>query len=155
MEKQQMAIDRLQSYLKEAQSHVERLNNVLERLRPLYPLNIEKFSNLTSSQKDILDALAFRFSKLQDLLGSRIFREFLNHTGYITEGKTFLELLREIEKEGIIDIDTWSQFRKIRNLLAHDYPDEILEKIEAINFLIENAPTLIKVVKKIESKAYR
>ncbi|SNR60696.1 hypothetical protein SAMN06265340_101146 [Desulfurobacterium atlanticum] len=150
-----MAIDRLQSYLKEAQSHVERLNNVLERLRPLYPLNIEKFSNLTSSQKDILDALAFRFSKLQDLLGSRIFREFLNHTGYITEGKTFLELLREIEKEGIIDIDTWSQFRKIRNLLAHDYPDEILEKIEAINFLIENAPTLIKVVKKIESKAYR
>ncbi|SNR60552.1 hypothetical protein [Desulfurobacterium atlanticum] len=150
-----MAIDRLQFYLKEAQNHVERLNDVLERLKPLYPLNTNKFNVLTSSQKDMLDTLAFRFSKLQDLLGSRIFREFLNHTGYITEGKTFLELLREIEKEGIIDIDTWSQFRKIRNLIAHDYPDELSEKIEAINFLIENAPVLIKVVEKIEDKAYR
>jgi len=139
-----MAIDRLQFYLKEAKRHVERLNDVLERLKPLYPFDIEKFNNLTSSQKDMLDTLVFRFSKLQDLLGSKIFREFLNHTGFITEGKTFLELLREIEKEGITDIDTWSQFRKVRNLLAHDYPDETLEKIEAINFLIENAPILYR-----------
>ncbi len=27
--------------------------------------------------KDMLEVLAFRFSKLQDLLGSKIFREFL------------------------------------------------------------------------------
>ena len=58
--------------------------------------------------------------------------------GFITEGKNFLKILKEIEKEGIIDIDTWSEFRKVRNLIAHDYPEEWEEKIE--------------VVKKIESK---
>ncbi len=37
----------------------------------------EKFSELSLIEKDMLDVLAFRFSKLQDLLGSKIFREFL------------------------------------------------------------------------------
>ena len=48
--------------------------------------------------------------------------------------------------------NSWSEFRKVRNLLAHDYPDEIEEKIEAINYLIEKTPLLIDVVKKIENK---
>lgn len=100
----------------------------------------------------MLDTLAFRFSKLQDLIGTKIFREFLDEVGFITEDKSFLEILKEIEKEGIIDIDTWSEFRKVRNLIAHDYPEEWEEKMEAINYLVDNTPYLIEVVKKIESK---
>ncbi len=147
-----MKPDRLKDYLKQANIHIERLENVLKRLSNIYPLNTEKFSSLTSNQLDMLDTLAFRFAKLQDLLGAKIFREFLSQMGFVVEGKSFLEILREIEKEGIIDIDTWNEFRKVRNLLAHDYPDEIDEKIEAINYLIQNTPILIKVVRKIESK---
>jgi len=63
-----------------------------------------------------------------------------------------LELLKEIEKEGIVDIDSWSEFRKVRNILAHDYPDDLEEKAEAINYLIEKPPNLIGVIEKIESK---
>ena len=39
-------------------------------------------------------------TKLQDLVGTKIFREFLNEMGFITEGESFLEILKEIEKEG-------------------------------------------------------
>jgi len=130
-----MNSSRLKNYLKEAKIHIERLNEVLKEIKKIYPLDVEKFKQLTIEQKNMLDTLAFRFSKLQDLVGTR---EFLDEVGFITEGKSFLEILKEIEKEGIIDIDTWSEFRKVRNLIAHDYPEEWEEKIE--------------VVKKIESK---
>jgi len=133
-----MNSSRLKNYLKEAKIHIERLNEVLKEIKKIYPLDVEKFKQLTIEQKNMLDTLAFRFSKLQDLVGTKIFREFLDEVGFITEGKNFLKILKEIEKEGIIDIDTWSEFRKVRNLIAHDYPEEWEEKIE--------------VVKKIESK---
>jgi len=110
----------------------------LKEIKKICPLDIKKFKQLTIEQKNMLDTIAFRFSKLQDLVGTKIFREFLDEVGFITKGKSFLEILKEIEKEGIINIDTWSEFRKVRNLITHDYPDEWEEKIE--------------VVKKIESK---
>lgn len=148
-----MNLSRLKNYLKEAKIHIERLNEVFERNKEIYPLDVEKFKQLTMEQKkNMLDTLAFRFSKLQDLIGTKIFREFLDEVGFITEDKSFLEILKEIEKEGIIDIDTWSEFRKVRNLIAHDYPEEWEEKMEAINYLVDNTPYLIEVVKKIESK---
>jgi len=150
-----MGINKLEMYIKEANLHVQRLEDVLKRLKNIYPLTQEKLENLSSTELDALDTLAFRFAKLQDLIGSKIFREYLSEVGFITEGKTFWDILKEIEKEGIIDIDSWSEFRKVRNLLAHDYPDEIEEKIEAINYLIEKTPLLIDVVKKIENKIKR
>ena len=145
-------MNRLSTHLEEAKLHIKRLEDVLNRLKKLYPLSVNKFESLTTQEQDMLDTLAFRFSKLQDLLGAKIFREFLKEMGFITEGKSFLEILREIEKEGIVDIDTWNEFRKVRNSISHDYPDEVEEKVEAINYLIENTPKLIEVIKKIESK---
>ena len=103
----------------------------------------------------MLDTLAFRFVKLQDLIGSKIFREFLKEMGYIVEEKTFFEILKEIEKEGIIDIDSWNEFRKVRNFLSHEYPYSFEDRVEAINYLIEKTPELIEVIKKIEDKVER
>jgi hypothetical protein len=150
-----MNFDRLNHYLREANNHIERLESILFRLNKLYPIDTERFKNLDFYQQNLIDALIFRFSKLQDLIGSKIFREYLETIGFSTEGKSFLEILKEIEKEGIIDIDTWSEFRKVRNLIAHDYPDEIEDKVDAINYLIKQTPILIGVIRKIESKINR
>ncbi len=150
-----MEVSRLEFYIKEAELHIKRLEDVLERVKGIYPLTQEKFEKLSSFQLDALDTLAFRFSKLQDLIGSKMFREYLLEVGFVVEDKSFWEILKELEKEGIVDIDLWSEFREVRNLLAHDYPDELEEKVEAINYLIEKTPLLIDVVRKIESKVKR
>ncbi len=136
-------MNRLNTHLEEAKLHTKRLEDVLNRLKKLYPLSVNKFESLTPQEQDMLDTLAFRFSKLQDFLGTKISREFLKETGFITEGKSFLEILMEIEKERIVDIDTWNEFRKVRNSIYHDYPDKVEEKVEAINYLIENIAKLI------------
>jgi len=141
---------KLNQHLMEALVHIDRLKSALNTLEKLYPLENEKLEHLSLEELDKLDVLAFRFSKLQDLLGSKIFREYLSLLQYPVEGKNFLELLKELDKENIIEIDIWSEFRGIRNSISHDYPFEEKEKIEAINYLIMNVHYLIDITKKIK-----
>jgi len=143
-------VQKLTFHLEEAIVHIRRLQDLLPKLRVVYPLNIDKFHLLKLEDKDRLDALAFRFAKLQDLLGTKIFREYLMVLQYPVEDKNFLELLKELDKEKIIDIDLWSEFRGVRNNIAHDYPSEEEEKVEAINYLIEHIEKLIGITKKIK-----
>lgn len=143
--------ERLRFHLKEAAIHIKRLEETLEVLNQYYPIG----ANNSEVLKDKLDVLAFRFAKLQDLIGNKIFREYLEFVEFPTEDKNFLELLRELEKEGIVDIDLWSKLRSARNSIAHDYPYEDEDKIEAVNFLIKNVSYLIKIVKRIENEINR
>jgi len=141
---------KLELHLEESQLHIKRLIDVLFVLEKLYPLDNEKLESLSLENKDKLDVLAFRFSKLQDLLGTKIFREYLTVLEYPVEDKNFLELLKELDKERVIDIDIWSEFRGVRNSISHDYPFEEDEKLEAINYLIKNVKYLINITKKIK-----
>jgi hypothetical protein len=142
---------KLELHLDESNIHIDRLTDVLLVLKKLYPITSDKLKTISNENQDKLDVLAFRFSKLQDLLGTKIFREYLIVLQYPTEGKNFLELLKELDKEKIIDIDIWSEFRGVRNSISHDYPFEEDEKIEAINYLIQNVNYLIEITKKIKN----
>lgn len=142
--------DRLAFHLQEAYIHIDRLQNVLKTLKEFYPFSVDVFENLSAEMKDKLDVLAFRFAKLQDLLGTKIFREYLVFLQYPVEDKNFLDLLKELEKEDVVDIDVWSEFRGVRNSISHDYPFEEDEKVEAINYLVKNIDYLMDVTKKIK-----
>ncbi len=142
---------KLELHLEESTIHTNRLLDVLNALEKLYPLNSTTLETISMEYKDKLDVLAFRFSKLQDLLGTKIFREYLSVLQYPVEDKNFLEILRELDKEKIIDIDIWSEFRGVRNSISHDYPFEEDEKLEAINYLIKNVKYLIDVTKIIKA----
>jgi len=146
---------KLYYYLKKAYLHLERLKEILEQINRLYPVTQEKINNLTLEEKNALDVLAFRFSKLQDLLGVKIFREYLKSQGFITEGKPYRDILKEIDNEGIIDIDTWSEFREVRNNIAHEYPYDENEKINAINYLIQNISLLETIIKEIDARSFK
>lgn len=141
---------KLEHHLVESMVHINKLLSVINPLEKHYPLDNEKLENLSLEEMDKLDVLVFRFSKLQDLLGSKIFREYLSVLQYPVEDKNFLELLKEMDKENILDIDIWSEFRGVRNSISHDYPFEDDEKLEAINYLIKNVKYLIEITKKIK-----
>ncbi len=140
---------KLKLYLKEALLHIDRLENILIYLKKFYPLTIDSLEKVSA---DKLDAFAFRFAKLQDLLGAKIFREYLEKLNFPTQDKSFLDLLKELDKEGVVDIDKWAEFRSVRNAIAHDYPYEEDEKIEAINYLIENIEYLFKIINSIKER---
>jgi hypothetical protein len=136
---------RLDVYFAEAKKHIE----LIEDAKDVIVLPIKNYEKLPNLEKFAINALVFRFSKLQDLLGSKIFRTYLEFNKFDTQDKSFLELLREIEKEGIVDIDTWDEFRKIRNSIAHEYPGEEEETLEALELLIEKTHLLIQISEKL------
>lgn len=142
--------ERLAVHIQEANIHIERLLGAVEGIEYLYPLDMEKAESMSTVEKDKLDVLAFRFSKLQDLLGTKIFREYLVVLQYPVEDKNYLELLRELDREKIIDIDLWSEFRAVRNSISHDYPYEENEKLSAINYLIKHVQYLIDITYSIK-----
>ena len=140
--------DRLEKYFYEANRHKEHL--IEAKLEIKYP--IEYYDNLTKLEKFALDTLIFRFSKLQDLIGAKIFRNYLEYLELPTNELSFFDILKEIEKEGIIDIDSWSELREIRNDIAHDYPQELDEMLEKINLFIEKSDLLLNILQKLEEK---
>jgi len=142
--------NKLAIHLEESLVHITRLRDAISSLEKLYPLTVEKLNSLSLTEKDKLDVLAFRFAKLQDLLGTKIFREYLAFLQYPVEDKNFLEILKELDKEKILDIDLWSEFRGVRNAISHDYPSEEDEKVEAINYLIQHIEELIQISQKIK-----
>ncbi len=138
--------NRLSLYLEEAEIHKNKIKKALNKL----PINLTV--NDIKKYEEALDMLAFRFSRLQGILGEKIFREYLEYNLIDTKDKSFLDILKLIEKEGIVDIDTWSSFRKVRNFIFHEYPLSDEEKVEVINFLIKNAYKLIEIEEKIYDK---
>jgi len=139
---------RLQTYFEEALKHIELIEESLDVLK----LPIKNYEALTQLQRFALNALIFRFSKLQDLIGSKIFRNYLDFSGFNLADKTFFDILKEIEKENIVDIDSWDELRELRNKIAHDYPQEIDEMIQSINLFIQKSSELISISKKLEQK---
>ncbi len=145
-----MTKTRLKTYFKEAKKHIDLIEESLEVLKAQTP--IEDYDSLNQLERFALNALIFRFSKLQDLIGVKIFRNYLDFSGFDVVEKSFFDILREVEKEGIIDIDSWSELRELRNRIAHDYPEEADEVVESINLFIEESSKLVDILYRLESK---
>jgi hypothetical protein len=140
---------KLSLYFYEADKHIKKITNSKRVLKRFYPFTIDKLKRLNDIENDKLDVLAFRFAKLQDLLGEKVFRNLLNLMGYNTQ-KPFIEILSELEREGLIDIKKWIALRDARNLISHEYPYQEDKVIEAINFIFENSDYLIEVTKRLK-----
>ena len=143
---------RLNTYFTEAQKHIDLIEESLSVLESQLP--IQNYESLNQLQRFALNALIFRFSKLQDLIGSKIFRFYLDFSGFNIQDKSFFDILKEIEKEGIVDIDSWDELRELRNKVAHDYPQELDEVIESINLFVKRSLFLVAIARKLENKFY-
>ena len=144
---------RLKNYFTQADRHIEMIDDALEVLSPKIP--IENYASLDRLEKFALNTLIFRFSKLQDLIGSKIFRNYLDFSGFDISEKSFYQILSEIEKEGIVDIDIWNEMRELRNKIAHEYPEDIDETIESINLFIDKSNILVDISLILEKNIMR
>jgi len=143
---------KLESYFETANNHIFMIKKALKYVTPYYPLASDFKENI---EDDILffalDSLVFRFAKLQDWLGQKIFKTFLQYEEYPVADINFLEVIKVLEKENILDLDMWSVFREIRNELSHDYPD-YAKIAQNINFIIKHSDILIDISKKLEDE---
>ena len=87
----------------------------------------------------IVNSFLFNFSKLQDKIGAKLFKTVLYELKEIdTFSLTMIDVLHKLESLSILEsTEQWERLREIRNILAHEYPFDIEERVENIGLAME------------------
>ena len=131
-----------------AKIHLDRLQKAKREIeiKNIDTMDLEDFENVK-----LVDTFIFRFMKLQDFRGERLFKAFLMKTGDFRDNMSFIDILDKLEKLEIIDsTEEWVKIRQLRNKIAHEYPDEQEEIINDIKEAIKKVDYLAKVYKNIK-----
>lgn len=99
-----------------------------------------------------IDSFIYRFIKVQDMMGDKLFRVFLDKIGEYKDNMSLLDVLDKLEKLGLLVESTrWMQYRSLRNKLTHEYPSNEDEIIEGILLAIEAFDEIEEIYKNIEN----
>jgi hypothetical protein len=117
---------KLERLIKECDKHLERIKRASAKMAVFMPLEASRYVQLTDDEVAHIDQYLYRFSKLQDVIGEKLFvlvLEFLKEENI--KSKPFIDILNRLEQlELLEDKNVWLVLRKIRNTIAHQYEDE-------------------------------
>jgi hypothetical protein len=123
--------------------HCQRMQFAKDQLKKIIPLSFNKYSELPANQISYLDQYLFRFTKLQDTMGSRLFPLLLETMAEPIEKMAFIDVLNRLEKlEIIASKNEWLEMRRLRNDATHEYPQTINDRIEGLNLLFNKLETV-------------
>jgi DNA-directed RNA polymerase specialized sigma24 family protein len=133
----------LRRNLEECEKHRMRMNYAYHKLSPLIPLSNESVKNLTDEEISKLDQYIFRFSKLQDALGKKLFKSVLQFLGEDVYSEPFLDIFHRLEQLGAIqNYENWDTLRIMRNDIAHEYDENPYELAEKLNSILNSKENL-------------
>ncbi len=132
--------------------HLKRIEFAKSKVDAFIPLKRDNYYSLDDETIGFLDQYIFRFSKLQDIMGTRLFPYTLEALAEPFTDKAFIDILNRLEKLGILDSAFgWIQLRKIRNDISHEYPASLIERIEGINYLFNHTEDLKKIIERCKA----
>jgi hypothetical protein len=146
-------IDRQQQYDKlvnECYKHKQRMMSAIENLQQILPLNGERYQRLTEDEVTHIDQYLFRFAKLQDTMGQRLFRLIMSMLGEDVESMPFIDVLNRLEKMGRIpSVEEWRRLGEIRNQVSHEYDDRPEYMAAALNSVFDARESLFDVLRAV------
>ncbi|RZV40350.1 MAG: hypothetical protein EVJ48_00050 [Candidatus Acidulodesulfobacterium acidiphilum] len=109
------------------------------------------------NKRRVIDSFIFRFIKIQDLMGEKLFKEVLASLGEYKRNMSFIDILDKMEKLEIIDsADKWNDYRELRNGLSHEYPlneEEIVKDIKLATTVFEDICNVyLNIIKYLKNK---
>ena len=135
--------EKLIMVLYESNQHKKMINNAYSHLQRNLPLDKEKYINFSLEQVGFIDQFLFRFSKLQDSMGEKLFPTTLFLLGEDFTKKPFIDMLNRLEKLELLDRQEWMDLRTIRNNVAHEYSFNVDELTDSLNDIFKVKDKLI------------
>ncbi len=147
-----IATIKLEKYFRECEKHIQRIDEAYDDMKNIIPLSVEKYINLSKDEVQDIDQFLFRFSKLQDTMGDKIFKLIFQKYEGTSQAIPFIDMLNRLEKLGCItSAKEWMHLRKLRNEVAHQYDDEAEEMTQAINALLFQKEIIKTIFGKLKS----
>lgn len=145
---------KLKAQFLECDKHLKRIGLAHEKMAPLMPLNAVRFQQLDDDEIEHIDQFLFRFAKLQDAIGERLFvllLAFLQEENL--KNKPFIDVLNRLEQLGwLADKNVWLVLRKIRNDIAHQYEDQPQHAADGLNAIYLAEPRLREIYLGLKSQ---
>ena len=139
-------LEKLNKIFYECDKHIQRINSASKKIQRFMPLDSKKYLNLKDDEIVYIDQFLFRFAKLQDSMGQKLFKTTLLYLNEDIEGKPFIDILNLMEKLHLLEsANTWKELRENRNELAHNYENEPEHMSETINKLYKKKDILIGI----------
>jgi len=139
--------------LTESFIHLERLKGAFDALKEQYsfPISNDNFCEIKANNQYLAysDQIIYRFSKLQDCIGAKLFKSVLFYQGE-NVNKPFLDILNQLEYMNIIDVDEWFEIRDLRNEIAHNYENNDNVAKGLLNMIYRIKDELKKILINIE-----
>ena len=128
----------LKSIINECKKHALRMNSAFEKIHQDLPIKPDEVFKLSNDQVEHIDQFIFRFSKLQDSIGQKLFKAVLEELGEDVSNKSFIDIFNRLEQLEIIrDYEVWKELKNLRNDIAHEYEEDEHEAAEKLNLLFE------------------
>lgn len=128
--------------------HFKRIDAIIPEIEKWMPLKVDDFNN-TEVVKTI-DSFIYRFIKIQDKMGDKLFPGFLQLLQEYHRNMALIDVLNTLERLEIIkSAEEWVDFRKLRNTLTHEYPDNEEEIISTLELALEAYNKIKKVYSSI------
>ncbi len=142
---------KIEKYLNECRKHKLRIEKSYMRVKDIFPLSAPRYERLSDDEIGAIDQYLFRFAKLQDTLGTKLFKLVVSEYVEDITHLTFLDILNQLERVDILDVNIWRKLRDIRNNISHQYDDEAEEMSEALNTIFAYKDELLRVFENIEN----
>jgi len=129
----------VESAIAENDSHLGRMRWARTALSGHFPLDEGRLAGLSDEKRAILDQFLYRFTKIQDSMGTRLLPTLYNFLEGDDNPRPFLDVLNRLEQLGVVKSqESWQKFRDLRNNIAHEYPESVVKTIATINTLFED-----------------
>ena len=112
----------IEDIIQKVELHKKRAKAALDEIKEWEKIDCEIFEDFEKIK--VVDTFIYRFIKLQDMMGDKLFKIFLDEIGEYKDNMSLLDVLDKLEKFEIIeDSSKWMEYRKLRNRLTHEYPN--------------------------------
>lgn len=140
--------EKLKDILNILETNFQRLNFAFSRTEKLLPFSKSTLQNLEPEQISFIDQYIFRFAKIQDMMGEKLFRMILEAVEEETDSLAFIDVLNKLEKlEVLPDKTEWLYLRKLRNEVSHEYPSIDDMTVSILNNIFSSKDKLTKLYK--------
>lgn len=144
--------DKLKETLAICGIHHQRMMFAFESIKKYFPLTESNIGQISQMEMALFDQLIYRFSKLQDSMGTRLFKQLLEALEEDVSGLPFIDILYKLEKLHLLDnAKDWVKLRQTRNTVAHEYPFYKEVQVGELNLLPEEVNRLVQIWKNLET----
>lgn len=132
--------------------HAEALSDALTDLART-ALTAEILDRPGKDKRRLLDQFAYRYTRLQDDMGARLFPAVLRALGEEVAPMPVLDRLARLEQLGWLpSAEQWLELRRIRNEFTHEYPEEVEERFVRLKLAIQAALQVRTIYEIIRSR---